>query len=141
MKSLLLLAIPIIFIIGVSCTQVFVGYGTGVRDIPYSYQMYPTMKSGCLVMAACVVGGLGTKAEVLAARQWALNSGYINSNNYVLMRGTELARKIAQKYGTTFHSDFVIKEDVYNGGSTHFWVADSSGKEIFNSAGLGWHGN
>ena len=141
MKSLLLLAIPLIFIIGVSCGQVFVGYGTGVRDIQPQYQLLPTMKYGCLVMACCVVGGLGTTSQVLAARQWALENGYISSSNYVQIGSMDLAQKISRKYGTTYHSDFVIRKDNYGNGGTHFWVANSSGKEIFNSAGLGWHGN
>ena len=141
MKSLLLLAIPLIFIIGVSCDQVFVGYGTGVRDIQPQYELYPTMRYGCLFMACCVIGGLGTTSEVLAARQWALDNKYIRDDNYVLLESMDLAQRISSQYGTTYHSDFGIRQDNYGNGGTHFWVADSSGNEIFNSAGLSWHGN
>ena len=140
MKALLLLTLSLISILGIN-SQTFVNYGTGVEGIPYQNEMLPDMKSGCLVLACCVVGGLGTRDQVLDARSWALDNGYIADSNYVQIGSMDLAQKIANHYGTTYHSDFQIKEDFYGNGGTHFWVADSSGNEIFNSAGLGWHGN
>ena len=139
MKAFLLITICLIFI-GMSNAQEFVDYGTGVAGIPYQNEM-PEMKSGCLFLACCVIGGLGTRDQVLDARNWALGNGYISDTNYVQKKRTELPQIIADHYGTTYHSDFQIREDVYGGGKTHFWVANSEGKEIFNSAGLGWHGN
>ena len=140
MKAFLLFTICLIFF-GMSNAQEFVNYGTGVAGIPYQSEMLPDMKSGCLVLACCVVGGLGTRDQVLDARSWALSNGYIADSNYVQIGSMDLAQKIAEHYGTTYHSDFQIKEDFYGESGTHFWVADSSGNEIFNSAGLGWHGN
>ena len=139
MKAFLLITICLIFI-GMSNAQEFVNYGTGVAGIPYQNEMLPDMESGCLVLACCVVGGLGTRDQVLDARNWALDNEYIASSNYVQIGSMDLAQKIADHYGTTFHSDFQIREDVYGGGNTHFWVANADGEEIFNSAGLGWHG-
>ena len=76
----------------------------------------------------------------MAAREWALSMEFIKSNNYVELDSMVLAQKISRQYGTTFHSDFVIKKDIYDKGCTHFWLANSEGEEIFNPAGLGWHG-
>lgn len=140
MKPLFLFTIGLIFLLGIISGQVFISFDTGVSGIP-SQTTIPELKSGgCLFMACCVVGGLGSKSEVLTARKWALSNKYINDHNRVEINKKLLAEKISQKYGTTFHSDFVFKKDVYGKGKTHFWVADSSGKEIFNAAGLGWHG-
>ena len=139
MKFLLLLTLGFISILGIN-GQTFVSYGTGVAGIPYQSQMLPTMKYGCLVLACCVKGGLGSRNQVINARNWALSQGYIRSDNYVLIDSNTLAQRISQKYGTTYHSDLIIKKCVYGGGSTHFYLVNSNGKEVFNSAGLGWHG-
>ena len=133
MKSLLIA----ILILGIVCDQNWVSYGTGLADMPYQNQV-PEFKQGCLFLACCVVGGLGTKEEALAARSWALSNNYITDTNYVNDK-TNLPQYISSAFGTTYHSDFQIKKDQDSAGHTHFWVADSSGKEIFNSAGLGWH--
>lgn len=111
--------------------QVFVNYGTGVRDIPYQAQI-EHMKEGCLFMACCVKGGLGTKAHILDAYYWALAHEYIRSDCYVNMGSDALAKKISEHYGTYYHPDFEVVR-----GRGHFYLY-KNGKEIFNSAGFGW---
>ena len=110
----------------------FISYGTGISTIDYQWKI-PNMQYGCLFMAACVKGGLCTTSQITTAYSWALSAGKINSNAYVNMSASELAKQISQQYKTTFHSDYYIKD-----GPSHFWLVDSSGKEIFNSAGIGW---
>ena len=132
MKSLFQITLAFVFIIGITCGQVFINYGTGVRDIPYQKQMGDLKSGGCLFMSICVIGGLGSKQELLDARSWALSTKYIRSDNYLLTKDRMgLAYKISKKYGTTYHSDFSISSNGH-----HFWVVDSSGKQVFNSAGL-----
>ena len=43
----------------VSCAQNFVRTGTGLSGVSYQWKL-AGMKSGCLFMAACCIGGLGT---------------------------------------------------------------------------------
>ena len=114
-----------------SCS--FVSYGTGISTIDTQMKI-PNMKSGCCFMSACVKGGLCTTAEISAAYNWALGAGKIEANTYVKVGKEQLAKDIAAHYGTTYHSEYQFKSS-----SRHFWLVNSSGKEIFNSAGLGWH--
>ena len=116
---------------GGSCS--LVNYGTGIASI--NYQMYiPNMTYGCCFMSACVKGGLCTTAQISAAYSWALSAGKIEANTYVLVGGEQLAKDISAHYGTQYHSEYY-----FNSNYRHFWLVNSSGKEIFNSAGLGWH--
>ena len=89
-------------------------------------------------MSACVKGGLCTTDQITKAYYWALNAGKIRDDCLLYVAGSELARQISEKYKTTFHNDYNI---IGNNGdySTHYWLIDNSGKEIFNSAGLGEH--
>ena len=114
-----------------SCS--FVSYGTGIASIDYQKNI-PNMRYGCCFMSACVKGGLCTTAQISAAYSWALSAGKIRADTYVLVGGEQLAKDISAHYGTTYHSDYYIRSN-----SRHFWLVNSSGTEIFNSAGLGWH--
>ena len=112
-----------------------VSSGTGIAGIDKQWNI-PNMKYGCLFMAACVKGGLCTTAQITKAYNWALSEGKISSDTLLYVSGSVLAGQIAAKYGTTLHNDYYITGN--NGdSSTHYWLVDSSGKEIFNSAGLG----
>ena len=89
-------------------------------------------------MACCVIGGLTTNAQIMKAHDWALKNNYIRSNNYVNLSPYDFAKKISKEFKTTYHSEWK------RGGSAavrHFWVEDRNGNEIFNSAGLGYHGH
>ena len=135
-KLLLLLLISII-----SCGpydnkyQTFISSGTGLQGVSYQRNLQG-MREGCLFMACCCIGGLGNDNQMLMARNWAVNNNYIRgSDTYVNINSIDLAKKISQHFGTTFHSNFSVKK-----GCGHFWVVDSNGKEVFNSAGLHYSG-
>jgi hypothetical protein len=119
----------------VSCAQNFVRTGTGLSGVSYQWKL-AGMKSGCLFMAACCIGGLGTDAQMLSARAWAVKKGYIrDSDTYCNINSLTLAQYISKNYGTPFHSTWKTKQ-----GCGHFWVVDANGKEVFNAAGLGYTG-
>ena len=135
-KVLILLLISIIYCGPYDNShQTFISSGTGLQGVDFQWNL-AGMKSGCLFMACCCIGGLGSSNEMLIARSWAVNNGYIrDSDTYVNMGSIDLARKISQHFGTVFQSSFSIKK-----GCGHFWVVDSSGKEVFNAARLGYSG-
>ena len=88
-------------------------------------------------MACCVIGGLTTNEQIMKAHDWALEHKYIRNDNFVNLSPYDFAKKISEEFKTTYHSEWK------RGGSGkvhHFWVVDSNGNEIFNSAGLGYHG-
>ena len=114
--------------------QVFVNWGTGLKDVSYQMKL-PGMREGCLFMSACVIGGLGNDQQILHARKWAVKNGYIrDSDTYVNMSAKVLAERISKYYGTYYHYNWNFGE-----GRNHFWVIDEKGREVFNSAGLGYH--
>ncbi len=116
--------------------QEFVKTGTGLKGNTLQWKL-SWMKEGSLFMSACVIGGLGNVFEMFNARKWAISKGYIRANDtYVNMKGMELAKKIAQNYGTQFHENWDIKE----GCNKHFWVIDNQKREVYNSNGLGYTG-
>jgi len=115
--------------------QNFVSYGTGLEGVSYQRNL-PGMREGCYFMAICVIGGLGNDSQILMARSWAVKNGFIrDSDTYVYYGWQTLASKISQQFGTYLHSDLSPKK-----GCNHYWVVDSSGREVFNSAGLGYSG-
>ena len=117
------------------CGQTFVSTGTGLAGVSYQWKL-AGMKSGCYFMAACCIGGLGTDAEMLAARAWAVKKGYIrDSDTYCNVGWSQLAKYIAQNYGKSYHNGWSLKQ-----GCGHYWVVNGSGKEVFNAAGLGYTG-
>ena len=126
--SLLLLAFAL-------CAQNFVKTGTGLSGVSYQWTL-TGMKSGCYFMAACCIGGLGTDAQMLSARAWAVKKGYIrDSDTYCNVGWSALAKYISTNYGTPFHNGWSLKQ-----GCGHYWVIDQNGKEVFNAAGLGYTG-
>ena len=119
----------------VSCGQKFVKTGTGLSGVSYQSKL-KGMKYGCLFMSACCIGGLGSDSEMLSARAWAVKKGYIrDSDTYCNINSQTLAQYIANNYKTTYHKNWRAKE-----GCGHFWVVNENGKEVFNSAGLGYTG-
>ena len=104
MKTLTLILLT--FISFIFAKQIFVKTGTGLKGVSLQWKL-PGMKEGCLFMAACAIGGLGSDKEMLSARKWAVSKGYIRgSDTYVNMSGMELARRIAQNYKTQFEDLF-----------------------------------
>ena len=136
MKSLILLIFLIISTESINLRilkeQEFVNYGTGLKNVPTQNRI-EGMKSGCCFLSACVVGGLGTVSKFKDARKWALSNNKIRNDNYVNMDKYLLARQISQRYNTVFHSNWKIVH-----GKGHFYVCNEHGREVFNSAGLGW---
>lgn len=116
--------------------QVFVNYGTGVRDISCQTKL-PNMAEGCFFMACCVIGGLGNDKQIQLAYKWALSNGYIRADTFVNMDGIELAKLISKKFGTNFHSGWRVTGI----GCNHYWAVDNNGKEVFNAYQLYFKGN
>ena len=113
----------------------FTDKGTGIPTI--SSQKKLGYKAGCNFMACCVLGGLTNDDQIKKAHEWALGNKYIGKDDFVKLNYRDFAKKISEQFKTTYHSEWD------RGGSTkkhHFWVVDGNGKEIFNSAGLGYHG-
>ena len=103
----------------VSYAQKFVGTGTGLSRVSYHLNL-AGIKEGCLFMAACVIGGLRTNAEMLSTRTWAVNKGYIrNSDTYFNVGSQALAQYISANYGTRFHNGWSAKQ-----GCGHYWVVE-----------------
>ena len=92
-------------------------------------------KSGCLFLACCYVGGLTSYEQCIEAYYWASQKGKIRGNDcYVNISSNKLASEISQKFGTNFKNGCIFAKN-----SHHFWV-EQNGKEIYNSAGIGWRG-
>ena len=123
----------------ISSDQVFTNHGTGVKGISYQYdkKAYGTlMKEGCYFMASCVIGGIGSDKGIKDAYNYALGKKYINSKAWVTGTSSDnLARKVASKFGTKYHSGWKLKK-----GCHHYWTVDNNGKEVFNAAGLHYTG-
>ena len=114
--------------------QQFIKSGTGLKGVSYQMNL-PGMREGCLFMAACVIGGLGTDEQILFARKLAVKNGYIrDSDTYVNMSAKVLAKRISEYFNTYYHANWD-----FGRGRNHFWVIDEYGREVFNSAGLGYH--
>ena len=124
----------LLFLYITEAKQVFIRSGTGLKGVSHQMKL-KGMRQGCLFMAACVVGGLGSDKEIMLARKWAVQNKYIrDSDTYVNMSARELAKKIAKKFKTKYHAKWRFAQ------STHNWrVVDENKREIFNSAGLGYH--
>ena len=130
MKKLLLILLLIV-INKISSKQVFIRTGTGLKDVNFQWKI-PGMKTGCLFMAVCVIGGLGSDKEMIEAREWANKKGYA-SGTRCNINIQELAKKISIQFKTTFHKDWKVKY-----GCNHYWTVDGNGREVFNAAGLGY---
>ena len=120
----------------ISPSQVFVGYGTGVRDISFQSSL-PHMAEGCFFMACCVIGGLGTDEQIESAYYWALELGYINEMAWVIgIDKFGLAQQVSQHFGTEYHQGW----DLQDVNCNHYWVINENGKEVFNASGLNYKG-
>jgi hypothetical protein len=99
------------------------------------FNIYAIRKSGCLFLACCYVGGLTTYDQCIQAYHWASKEGKIRGNDcYVNMDPNTLASQISKLFGTNFKNGCTFGRN-----SHHFWV-EQNGKEIYNSAGIGWRG-
>ena len=124
----------LLFLYITEAKQVFIRSGTGLKGVSHQMKL-KGMRQGCLFMAACVVGGLGSDKEIMLARKWAVQNKYIrDSDTYVNMSARELAKKIAKKFKTKYHAKWRFAHSTH-----HWWVVDENKREIFNSAGLGYH--
>ena len=110
---------------------------TGMKYIPTQGQFAQPgiAKSGCCFLAACVKGGCTTQAQCVSCWNWATSTGRVRSSDAWVSCGCEnLARDCASHFGLPYHSDYSI---VWNCKQSHFYVF-RNGRELFNSAGLGW---
>ena len=109
-------------------------------DIPgLPHQMvFPDLriqKWGCLFLCICVKGGLTTVSQFMDCFNWGLNSGKLRSVDcYVTCNKENWAREISERYGTTYHGDYIFQKSI----RPHFWLTQGD-KEIFNSMGIGYH--
>ena len=88
---------------------------------------------GCLFCAACFLGGLNNINEVDECFEWAVQNGKVSGKDcYVKINRLDLARQIAEKYGREYKDYNIVK------GNNHFYVVDTNGNEVYNSAGPGW---
>lgn len=109
---------------------------TGLRHFPLQkdFPIESIRKSGCCFLCTCVKGGLTTQEECLDCYNWAVKNKIINpSDCYINVEKNRLSEEIANRYGTTFHSDYVFQKSP----SPHFYLTQN-GIEIFNSAGIGY---
>lgn len=111
--------------------QVWVRTGTGLAGIPYQSEI-PHMREGCLFMSCCVKGGVGTKAHISAAYTWAVNNGYIRAEDTLVYNCQAITDGVARMWGLKTHPEFNIVQ-----GTNHYYIRNSTGTEVFNSAGLG----
>ena len=119
-----------------SSSDIF-GGKTGFKYIPTqgSFDQAAIRKSGCCFLASCVRGGCTTQAQCVSAWTWATGKGYVRSSDaYVSCGHNNLASYVASHFGYTLHTDYDI---IQNCKKTHFYVF-RNGKELFNSAGLGY---
>ena len=64
---------------------------------------------------------------------WGMNSGKLRASDcYVQYPKENWAREISSRYGTPYHGDYNFQKN-----GRHFWLTQN-GREIFNSAGIGW---
>ena len=113
------------------------GGETGIPGIPKQSQFpdHRIQKSGCCFLCTCVKGGLTTLGQCMDCFNWGMNSGKLRSSDcYVNCDKEQWAREISQRYGTPYHPEYKFQKN-----SHHFWLT-CNGREIFNSAGIGWRG-
>ena len=90
-------------------------------------------KEGCCFLCACYLGGLNNIEEADDCFEWATQEGKVRAeDSYVKIDKYTLASQIATKYNRTKREGNIVK------GKNHFYVTDSNGNEIFNSAGPGY---
>ena len=88
---------------------------------------------GCLFCTACFLGGLNNINEVDECFEWAVENGKVSGKDcYVKINRLDLARQIAEKYRRGYRNYNIVK------GNNHFYVVDTNGNEVYNSAGPGW---
>ena len=88
---------------------------------------------GCLFCAACFLGGLNNINEVDECFEWAVQNGKVRGkDSYVNINRLDLAKQIAEKYRRDYKDYNIVK------GNNHFYVVDTNGNEVYNSAGPGW---
>ena len=109
---------------------------TGVPGIPRQTQ-FPDQRIqrwGCCFLCTCVKGGLTTLEQCMNCFNWGITSGKLSSVDcYVNCNKEQWAREISSRYGTPYHADYCFQDIDHH----HFWLTQN-GREIFNSAGLGW---
>ena len=107
MKAIIFLTlISIIF-----SKQILIRSGTGIKGVSYQWKL-PGMREGCLFMAACAIGGLGSDKEMLEARKWAVNKGYIRGSDTLLYKEAKaLGSLISQQLKLNIIVIGVLKRD------------------------------
>ena len=113
------------------------GTTTGLPGIPKQSQFPDNRikRYGCCFLCICVKGGLTNADQCMNCFNWGISSGKLRANDcYLLCDKESLAREISLKYGTQYHRDYCFQKN-----SHHFWLT-RGGREIFNSAGIGWRG-
>lgn len=110
---------------------------TGMKYIPtqMSFAQAAIRSWGCCFLAACVKGGCTTQQQCVNVWNWAVSTGRVRGSDSWVSCGSEtLARDVSSHFGLPYHSDYQI---VWNCKHSHFYVF-RNGRELFNSAGLGW---
>ena len=109
---------------------------SGITGIPIISQ-FPDpriQKWGDCFLCTCVKGGLTTMDQCMQAFHLGLKEGKLRQSDcYVLCNKETWASEIAQRFGTTYHADYIFQ------CTHHFWLTQN-GREIFNPNGIGWHG-
>ena len=95
---------------------------------------YPGVrKSGCLFCAYCYIAGFNTISQVDNAFKWAVSKGYVReSDAYCQLGRSVYPDYLVKQFGTTKRAGCSVKQ-----GRGHFYVVDASGREVYNSCGLG----
>ena len=110
-------------------------YGTGINGIPKQkdFPVSAIQKYGCCFLCACVKGGLTTFNQCMSCYNWGIISKRLRLDDcYVNCDKEQWAKEISQRYGTQYHGDYCFQ---YRLG--HFYLT-KNGREIFNSAGIGY---
>lgn len=79
------------------------------------------------------MAGFSTIAQVDQAFPWAVQNRYVReSDAYLNTTSSNLKTQLARQFGTTVRAGTSVKQ-----GKGHWYVVNSSNKEVYNSAGLG----
>lgn len=122
---------------GHSQGSVSVSGDTGFPNIPKqkNFAQNGIAVSGCLFLALCVKGGCTNQEQCVKAFNWAVSNDFVRGHDaYVNIGRDELAQKISNRFNLPYHSDYSVVKCTKR---QHFYLMQN-GKEIFNSAGLGF---
>ena len=111
--------------------------GTGISGIPKQshFSDERIKKWGSCFLCICVKGGLTTGEECINCLNWGIDNGKLSDKCCFKCEKEELAKEVANNYGTKFHEDYTFENNEHS-----FWLNQNS-IEIFNPNGIGYRGN